>query len=66
MKYYTVYKTATGIIEHTITTNADIEECIKQEDETIVEGEYAPSKYIFVNGEPEEQEIPINPLANDL
>ena len=34
--------------------------------ETIVEGNYSPSKYKFVNGEPVEQEIIINPTANDL
>ena len=60
MKYYTIYKTATGLIEQTIATNADIDECITKDDETIVEGEYSASKYKFINGEPVEQEIIIN------
>ncbi len=66
MKYYTIYKTATGIIEQTIATNADMDECITKDDETIVEGEYSPSKYKFVNGIAEEQEIIINPSEEDL
>ena len=66
MKYYTIYKTATGIIEHTIATNADIDECITKDDETIVEGEYSASKYKFINGEPVEQEIIINNNKKDL
>tara|TARA_B100001250_G_scaffold331974_1_gene297248 strand:- start:2902 stop:3102 length:201 start_codon:yes stop_codon:yes gene_type:complete len=66
MKYYTIYKTATGLIEQTIATNADIDECITKDDETIVEGEYSASKYKFINGEPVEQEIIINNNKKDL
>tara|TARA_R110000764_G_scaffold216783_1_gene303758 strand:- start:35 stop:235 length:201 start_codon:yes stop_codon:yes gene_type:complete len=66
MNYYTVYKTETGVIEHVITTNALLNECLTQTDETIVVGEYSPSKYKFINGEPIEQEIPINNAVEDL
>lgn len=66
MNYYTVYKTQTGIIEHIITTNADINECPVQNNETIVEGEFSASKYKFVDGQPIEQEITINQLPEDL
>ena len=66
MKYYTIYKTATGLIEQPIATNADIDECITKDDETIVEGEYSASKYKFINGEPVEQEIIINNNKKDL
>ena len=66
MKYYTIYKTATGLIEQTIATNADIYECITKDDETIIEGEYSASKYKFINGEPVEQEIIINNNKKDL
>ena len=66
MKYYTIYKTATGLIEQTIATNADIDECITKDDEPIIEGEYSASKYKFINGEPVEQEIIINNNKKDL
>ena len=66
MKYYTIYKTATGLIEQTIATNADIDECITKDYETIIEGEYSASKYKFINGEPVEQEIIINNNKKDL
>ena len=54
---YTVYKTATGIIEHITSTDAEIDEILINEDETIVEGNYSSSKYQFVDGEPTEIEI---------
>ena len=66
MKYYTIYKTATGLIEQTIATNADIDKCITKDDETIIEGEYSASKYKFINEQPVEQEIIINNNKKDL
>jgi|TARA_R110000803_G_scaffold116665_1_gene185261 hypothetical protein len=65
MNHYTVYKTETGIVEHVITTNALIGDCLTQDDETIVEGKYSPSKYKFINGEPIEQENLINTTEED-
>lgn len=53
---FTVYKTATGIVEHVISSDCTIDDIPIENDETIVEGNYSASKYIFVNGEPVEQE----------
>lgn len=66
MTDFTVYTTATGIIEYVTSSDCSIDDIPIKNTETIVEGNYSPSKYKFVNGEPVEQEIIINPTANDL
>tara|TARA_X000001036_G_C20550736_1_gene754277 strand:- start:907 stop:1074 length:168 start_codon:yes stop_codon:yes gene_type:complete len=55
MKDFTVYKTDTGIIEYVTSSDCNITDIPIKKDETIVEGNYSPSKYKFVNGEPVEQ-----------
>lgn len=54
MKDFTVYKTATGIVEHVISSDCEVDDIIIESDETIVEGNYSPTKFRFVNGVPEE------------
>ncbi|MAV78682.1 MAG: hypothetical protein CMC22_00315 [Flavobacteriaceae bacterium] len=66
MKDFTIYKTDTGIIEYVTSSDCNITDIPIKEDETIVEGNYSPSKYKFVNGKPVEQEITINYNTNDL
>jgi hypothetical protein len=60
IKEFTVYKTETGIIEHNISANCNIEDIPIKDSESIVEGNYSPSQYKFINGEP--VEIDINDL----
>jgi hypothetical protein len=50
MKDFTVYKTATGIIEHVTSSDCELSDIPIEDDETIVEGNYSPSKFKFVNG----------------
>jgi hypothetical protein len=50
MADFTVYKTATGIIEHVISSDCDISDIIVESDETIVAGNYSPGGYKFVDG----------------
>ena len=52
MKYFTVYKTATGIIETVVTSDCDLSEVTVGSDETVVEGYYSPSAIKFVDGSP--------------
>lgn len=66
MTDFTVYTTATGIIEYVTSSDCSIDDIPIKNTETIVEGNYSASKYKFVNGEPVEQEIIINPPTNDL
>ena len=57
MKDFTVYKTLTGTIEHVISSDCEVDDIIIESDETIVEGNYSPTKFRFVNGEPQEIEL---------
>ena len=57
MKDFTVYKTSTGTIEHVISSDCEVDDIIIESDETIVEGNYSPTKFRFVNGEPQEIEL---------
>lgn len=50
MADFTVYKTATGIIEHVISSDCNISDIIVESDETIVAGNYSPGAYKFVDG----------------
>jgi hypothetical protein len=51
MNTFTVYDLATGEIDHSTTTVAEINEVGLQEGQGIIEGSYQANEYIVVNGE---------------
>jgi hypothetical protein len=51
MNTFTVYDLATGEIDHSTTTVAEINEVGLQEGQGIIEGDYQPNEYKVVSGE---------------
>jgi hypothetical protein len=67
MTTVTIYKTATGLIDRTITVQETDVEMNCQSGEAWIEGEYSPNEYIIQNGQPYGlPEKPLYPTTFDL